>query len=144
MEVVQTDIDKDLLRKNTKRTERRRGRQHIAFGNYKRALETTVNDFLKATKGNTSADDAEVNFRLYDHRWRQHCHKTKQDNPWMKVDEELFASSVSLISKKAQRRMQPVRYYWNNYGIKLLAAAALGGFIYLITEHVAPVFQAMF
>ncbi len=126
------------VRSMTKATDRRRGRGGVIVKQHTDALNGMVNGFLKATRGNPSAEDAEANFRQYHHQWQQHCRNMNINHPWLNADPEQFTRSVQLISQKAQKRLQPGRYYWNNYGLKITAAVVLGIIIYAITEYVLP------
>jgi hypothetical protein len=105
---------------------------------HERVFRHLLNGFLRDTVGSQSAEDAKANFLAYNYRWQQHCANINANYPWVKADPYRFEAKTQEISAKAQRKLQPGKYYFNNYGLKLIGATALGGIIYIITERVWP------
>lgn len=104
-----------------------------------RRLSETVRSFVLSMPQGASKQDALNAFTKYNQQWKDYCTKMNKRHRWLKADATAFEKRITLLNSQAERKLQPVKYY----GKRLLPVVVIAALVYIITDHVLPVFGIM-
>ena len=102
-------------------------------------LSETVRGFLLAVPQGCSPQQAQETYLRYNQNWKTYCSKMNGRHKWLKADATAFENRVTLLNRKAERKLQPFTYY----GKRVAPILVLAILIWLLTDFVLPYFGVM-